>query len=54
MSSQITDIPARAGNIVSVTPEPERKPLTKKEIAADHPTFEFTNLSNQRSRSSSA
>jgi 2-oxoglutarate/2-oxoacid ferredoxin oxidoreductase subunit beta len=44
MSSTITDIPARTGNITSV-PSPvvpgteERKGLTKKEVAADHPTW---------------
>src|ERR1700742_1287394 len=43
MSSPITDIPARGGNIVAVNapalPDTERKGLTKKEIAADHPTW---------------
>jgi len=40
MSSPITDIPARGGNIVAVNaPTEERKGLTKKEIAADHPTW---------------
>ncbi|HEX3797969.1 MAG TPA: thiamine pyrophosphate-dependent enzyme [Verrucomicrobiae bacterium] len=41
MSSSLTDIPARGGNITSVsTPVvEERKGLTKKEIAADHPTW---------------
>ena len=42
MSSTITEIPARGGNITSV-PSPatneERKGLTKKELAADHPTW---------------
>ena len=41
MSSSITEIPARGGNI-AVVPTPatgERKGLTKKEIAADHPTW---------------
>ena len=46
MSSPVTEIPARGGNITSV-PSPanvgngteERKGLTKKEIAADHPTW---------------
>ena len=41
MSSSITEIPARGGNITAV-PAPatgERKGLTKKEIAADHPTW---------------
>src|SRR5437667_7622199 len=43
MSSQITEIPARNGDIVSLPPptlpQPERKGLTKKELAADHPTW---------------
>jgi 2-oxoglutarate ferredoxin oxidoreductase subunit beta len=41
MSSSITEIPARGGNITSVPPvlPVERKGLTKKEIAADHPTW---------------
>ncbi len=45
MSSPLTEIPARGGNIVAVNapaPAPtdgERKGLTKKEIAADHPTW---------------
>src|SRR3954466_13076805 len=41
MSSPITDIPARGGNILAVNApaETERKGLTKKEIAADHPTW---------------
>jgi 2-oxoglutarate/2-oxoacid ferredoxin oxidoreductase subunit beta len=41
MSSPITDIPARGGNIVAVNApaDTERKGLTKKEIAADHPTW---------------
>src|SRR5882757_5857058 len=41
MSSSQIEIPARGGNITSV-PAPtteERKGLTKKEIAADHPTW---------------
>src|SRR6059036_395283 len=44
MSTPTTDIPARTGNITSV-PTPavpgaeERKGLTKKELAADHPTW---------------
>jgi len=38
MSSSLTDIPARGGNIVvAPIPDSERKGLTKKEIAADHP-----------------
>jgi 2-oxoglutarate ferredoxin oxidoreductase subunit beta len=41
MSSSLTDIPARGGNITSVSAPvgEERKGLTKKEIAADHPTW---------------
>jgi 2-oxoglutarate/2-oxoacid ferredoxin oxidoreductase subunit beta len=44
MSETITEIPARGGNITGVAPAPapasaERKGLTKKEIAADHPTW---------------
>jgi 2-oxoglutarate ferredoxin oxidoreductase subunit beta len=40
MSSTLTDIPPRDGNITSVTtPAPERKGLTKKELSADHPTW---------------
>ena len=40
MSSSLTDIPARGGNLtVAPLPEAERKGLTKKEIAADHPTW---------------
>jgi 2-oxoglutarate ferredoxin oxidoreductase subunit beta len=41
MSSTITDIPARGGNITSVTSpvSNERPGLTKKDIAADHPTW---------------
>jgi 2-oxoglutarate ferredoxin oxidoreductase subunit beta len=41
MSSSVTEIPARGGNITSVsTPATEeRKGLTKKDIAADHPTW---------------
>ena len=43
MSSSITEIPARGGNIVAApAPAPatgERKGLTKKEISADHPTW---------------
>jgi 2-oxoglutarate/2-oxoacid ferredoxin oxidoreductase subunit beta len=41
MSSPITDIPARGGNILAVNApaDAERKGLTKKEIAADHPTW---------------
>jgi 2-oxoglutarate ferredoxin oxidoreductase subunit beta len=41
MSSTITEIPPRGGNITSVTTPSadERKGLTKKDIAADHPTW---------------
>src|ERR1700753_1043040 len=40
MSSSVTEIPARGGNITSVpSPTEERKGLTKKEIASDHPTW---------------
>jgi 2-oxoglutarate ferredoxin oxidoreductase subunit beta len=41
MSNPTTEIPFRSGNITAVTPLPdsERKGLTKKEIAADHPTW---------------
>ena len=40
MSPSLTEAPARAGDIAAVTlPDTERKPLTKKEIAADHPTW---------------
>src|SRR3990172_6906218 len=44
MSSTVLDLPARTGHITTV-PAPavpavdERKPLTKKELAADHPTW---------------
>ena len=44
MSSQTSDLPARGGDIANVSPPAvpsaeERKGLTKKEIAADHPTW---------------
>jgi 2-oxoglutarate ferredoxin oxidoreductase subunit beta len=41
MSSTITEIPTRPGSVTAPPPPPEteRKPLTKKEIAADHPTW---------------
>jgi 2-oxoglutarate ferredoxin oxidoreductase subunit beta len=44
MSQTLTDIPQRSGNLTAVAaPTPvtsgERKGLTKKEIAADHPTW---------------
>ena len=38
--SSTTDLPAPASNVAATTPpEAERKGLTKKEIAADHPTW---------------
>ncbi len=41
MSNSLTEIPPCGGDIavVSPVPESERKGLTKKEIAADHPTW---------------
>jgi 2-oxoglutarate ferredoxin oxidoreductase subunit beta len=40
MSSAVTDAPIREGNVPPAPlPDAERKPLTKKEIAADHPTW---------------
>jgi 2-oxoglutarate/2-oxoacid ferredoxin oxidoreductase subunit beta len=40
MSAALTAAPVRGGNITAVPmPEAERKPLTKKEMAADHPTW---------------
>jgi 2-oxoglutarate ferredoxin oxidoreductase subunit beta len=44
MTETLTEIPVRDGNIVAVPaapalPDTERKGLTKKEIAADHPTW---------------
>jgi len=41
MSSSLTEIPARGGNITGVGSNgaEERKPLSKKDIAADHPTW---------------
>jgi 2-oxoglutarate ferredoxin oxidoreductase subunit beta len=40
MSSSLTDAPARSDHLTSVVlPAPERKPLSKKELAADHPTW---------------
>ncbi len=40
MSSAITDIPQRGGNITAVpAPASDRKGLTKKELSADHPTW---------------
>jgi 2-oxoglutarate ferredoxin oxidoreductase subunit beta len=40
MSSSVTEIPTRSANItVAPLPESDRKGLTKKELAADHPTW---------------
>ena len=41
MSQTISEIPARDGNVVVVPPlaDAERKALSKKELAADHPTW---------------
>ncbi|MBI2947037.1 MAG: pyruvate ferredoxin oxidoreductase [Verrucomicrobia bacterium] len=40
MSSSLTDAPARAGDLTSVVlPASDRKPLSKKELAADQPTW---------------
>src|SRR6266404_4209096 len=41
MSSSTTEIAPRINNISTIAPLPteERKPLTKKDIAADHPTW---------------
>lgn len=40
MSSPLTEAPARGDNHTMATlPSSERKPLSKKEIAADHPTW---------------
>jgi 2-oxoglutarate ferredoxin oxidoreductase subunit beta len=39
MSSPTTEIPVRGGNIVAVSSDAQRTPLTKKELAADHPTW---------------
>jgi 2-oxoglutarate/2-oxoacid ferredoxin oxidoreductase subunit beta len=40
MSSSVSEIPARSGNItVAPLPDSDRKGLTKKELAADHPTW---------------
>src|SRR6185295_11153736 len=40
MSEAIADVPSRGGSVVVTPPaEPERKGLTKKELAADHPTW---------------
>ena len=40
MSNSLTEIPSRGGDLaVTTLPDSERKGLTKKEIAADHPTW---------------
>jgi len=40
MSESIIELPARGGNLAAVAlPDAERKGLTKKEVAADHPTW---------------
>jgi 2-oxoglutarate ferredoxin oxidoreductase subunit beta len=39
MSSPLTEVPVRGGNIVATAADADRKPLTKKEMAADHPTW---------------
>ncbi|HKQ39843.1 MAG TPA: 2-oxoacid:ferredoxin oxidoreductase subunit beta, partial [Verrucomicrobiae bacterium] len=42
MSLPVTEAPARVGNITALPAAPvvdERKGLTKKELAADHPTW---------------
>ena len=41
MSNTPTEIPVRDGNITAVAPlaDADRKPLTKKEVSADHPTW---------------
>jgi 2-oxoglutarate ferredoxin oxidoreductase subunit beta len=39
MSSPITDTPARGSDSAAVPADAERKPVTKKELAADHPTW---------------
>ncbi len=39
MSSPVVDVPSANGNSVAPAPAAERKPLTKKEITADHPTW---------------
>src|SRR5437762_910660 len=40
-SIAIKDVPARGGNLTAAPPLPEseRKPVSKKELAADHPTW---------------
>ena len=39
MTAPATEIPAPKASVVVAPPSTERKPLTKKEIAADHPTW---------------
>src|SRR5512135_2717633 len=39
MSAPVTELPAPKTSVVVAPPTAERKPLTKKEIAADHPTW---------------
>ena len=41
MSTPVTELPPRNGNgnVVVAAPPADRKGLTKKEIAADHPTW---------------
>src|SRR5260370_7531079 len=39
MSSPVSELPLRNGNLLVSPPETERKGLTKKELAADHPTW---------------
>ena len=39
MSSPAVEIPASAASVPPPAPSAERKPLTKKEIVADHPTW---------------
>jgi 2-oxoglutarate ferredoxin oxidoreductase subunit beta len=39
MSAPVTEVPSPKASLVVSPPATERKPLTKKEIAADHPTW---------------
>jgi 2-oxoglutarate ferredoxin oxidoreductase subunit beta len=39
MTSPATETPARETSVVVAPPSTDRKPLTKKEVAADHPTW---------------
>ena len=39
MTAPVTEIPAPKASVVVSPPSNDRKPLTKKEIAADHPTW---------------